>query len=486
MSYSEFLGKGKNPYQRSQEDIDKLVRDALGISSTAPTYGEFVGPTTPEHSAPTTLPTTTPVLSYEEYISGEKTRLEESKNKTLENIETKRLEAHTAAEKERERSVVDARTSYQQNLAEYGAKAEALASMGLTGSGYSDYLNANAYAQQRSDIKAAKAVESAAKSEADSNANDLKLAAELSYEQNLSDLNEKGMLYQKEEEATIEEAYYNLFDSAKSGNYTAEEIRDIAASRGMSDEQIVSLTLLASDTIAKKQALADATSYSQAGDMVGYYNSLAKAGEITTAQAQNQIYNLFIQDIKVGTFDISKLSSAGLTPEQSKSIQLEWSKTLDTTTNTTIFKDTRDTSGNTQLSKIAASSVLNEIKKMGGVSQEIKDALQDTYDTLYVAKTGDVKFNWDWADGRVDDEDYENIGGSDQQFQLIIGNEIKEAGVTPTAVTDSIINEAAKDVSNKHVFGINDKLYIKWEGKCYELYSKDDADWKQIKNEIFG
>lgn len=56
-----------------------------------------------------------------------------------------------------EAAVIGADTAYQQQKATYGTKAEALQNMGLTGGGYSDYLEAQAYAQKRADTSAANA-----------------------------------------------------------------------------------------------------------------------------------------------------------------------------------------------------------------------------------------------------------------------------------------------------------------------------------------
>ena len=57
-----------------------------------------------------------------------------------------REEAHALAEIQRKRGVVDASTMAEQQKATYGANAEQVGRMGLQVSGYSDYLNSQAYA----------------------------------------------------------------------------------------------------------------------------------------------------------------------------------------------------------------------------------------------------------------------------------------------------------------------------------------------------
>ena len=79
---------------------------------------------------------------------------------------------------------MDARSSYEQNKASYGANAEAMGSMGLAGSGYSDYLNSKAYAQQRAETQAANAQADASKREARYAEDQARLQADSEYYQN--------------------------------------------------------------------------------------------------------------------------------------------------------------------------------------------------------------------------------------------------------------------------------------------------------------
>ncbi len=75
--------------------------------------------------------------------------------------------AYGQAESTYQRSVVDSQNSYRANMPGYGATAEQLASAGLTGSGYSEYLASKAYTQHRSEVQSAGAQRDASKKEAD-------------------------------------------------------------------------------------------------------------------------------------------------------------------------------------------------------------------------------------------------------------------------------------------------------------------------------
>lgn len=71
-----------------------------------------------------------------------------------------------ASEITRKRSIADANSSYMKSLATYGQNAEKIASMGLSGSGYGEYLTSQAYAQKRSTVQNANAQHLATEKEA--------------------------------------------------------------------------------------------------------------------------------------------------------------------------------------------------------------------------------------------------------------------------------------------------------------------------------
>ena len=142
--------------------------------------------------------------------------IESNKQSTIQQAEQQRKATEEQAETERQRGVIDARSSYAQNLATYGANAEALASMGLSGSGYSDYLNQQAYATQRAETQNANAQAQATKLNAKYTADAATLAAEqqansdlynaqLSYQQNLQS-NAQALAQYQQQKAEQEKA----------------------------------------------------------------------------------------------------------------------------------------------------------------------------------------------------------------------------------------------------------------------------------------
>lgn len=170
----------------------------------------------PGGTTPGTTPETLPTTKYADNVDGLTVR---------QMIEEQRKASYADAEKLRERSVIDASTAYAQNKATYGANAEALAGMGLTGGGYGDYLNSRAYAQQREEIQAARAGEAAAKREADK-----------VYYADMMAQKEKEDAAAKAEADKSNAAFIDLLEQAKTGNYTAEDIKNMAAKAGITNQ----------------------------------------------------------------------------------------------------------------------------------------------------------------------------------------------------------------------------------------------------------
>lgn len=190
---------------------------------------------------------------YKENLDRQKEMIEDQKQRALEQAELQRQQAEQNAEKERERSVVDARSSYEQNKATYGAQAETLANMGLTGSGYSDYINAQAYANQRAETQNANAnaeqtknnanyVANNAKLEIEQNAGQSNLSAETTYAENMVNNDAALAQYKQQKEEEKKSAYSELLNYANNGTYDSEQLKSLADKYGLSEADINNLT----------------------------------------------------------------------------------------------------------------------------------------------------------------------------------------------------------------------------------------------------
>lgn len=217
-----------------------------------------------ESTGNTTESATEKPLTYAEYMEMLKSEAEASKK-----------EADREAEIAKERAMVDAQSSYEQNKATYGANAEQMAQMGLQGGGYSDYLQSQAYAQKRSDVQQANAVESATKAQNRATYQDYvssinqKLAEKALYEEQLAEQR----AYEEKQTAQNrkDSLYASIWENATNpdNTYTAEAIRAIGEEYGLSDAQIESLTNIALISQSSKSTADTETSSQLLAQVIG-------------------------------------------------------------------------------------------------------------------------------------------------------------------------------------------------------------------------
>lgn len=435
------------------------------------------------------------VDTYEEFLLKQEGFYKEQLDKLNAQIEQNKQNALQQAESERERAVIDARSSYEQNKATYGANAEQLAAMGLSGSGYSDYLNQQAYATQRAETQNANAQAEATKLAAEQQANSDKLNAELSYAENMQGNAEKLAQYQqqKAEEAKAEEEqkkqyYAALLTSANTGEYTSEQIASLGAQYGLDEAQISQLQAAADKYKSDQQSL----SYTEALQMisdygadldVSYLETLLNTGSVSQEQYDQLMAQYSKELIESGdvaiedTDKIDDLHQSGQISEENYNKQKEqWNSQIDTS-------DAFFNSGS--MSATEAKKQLDEILNNEWTSEENKKALQKTYDSLYKIVQNDVKFNNDggwWIFGSTDMGDVGNNfsvkDGSGFIYRIESGGE----------VTDKAIKSLASSVSNGSVFGARGQIYYKKDGKVYLIQKRDSYGdhYTKLYNKFFG
>lgn len=341
-------------------------------------------------------------------------------------------------EAERQRGVIDARSSYEQNKATYGANAEQLAAMGLSGSGYSDYLNQQAYATQRAETQGANA-------QAESN----RLQAELSYTENMMNL-EKDKIELEEQK---KQYYAALLTSANTGKYTSEQIASLGAQYGLDEAQISQL-----------QAAAD--KYKSDQQMLSYTEALNYI-------AENGIYSdpNYLDEL---------LSMGEISQEQYNKLIAQY---------TQIVSENEDSSSAFNMGDMPASEAKKQLDKILNnewTSDENKKALQKTYDSLYKVVTNDVRFNNDggwWIFGSTDMDDVGN------NFSLIDNSGFKYRIESGGKVTDSAITSIARDVADGSIFGLRGQIYYKKDGNVYLVRKRENSygdHYTKLYNKFFG
>jgi hypothetical protein len=169
------------------------------------------------------------------------------RNVTYAEAERARKEAEALAEIERKRSIVDASTMAEQQKATYGANAEQMGRMGLTSSGYSDYINSQAYAAGMAGRQAANAHATDLNRQALYTEHMTRLGADKEYNNALAQietakyneqkaLEERNYTEQKQKEAQQQTNYQNFMNFAIENGLTAEQISNLAPSYGISTE----------------------------------------------------------------------------------------------------------------------------------------------------------------------------------------------------------------------------------------------------------
>lgn len=436
------------------------------------------------------------VDTYEEFLLKQEGFYKEQLDKLNAQIEQNKQNALQQAESERERAVIDARSSYEQNKATYGANAEQLAAMGLSGSGYSDYLNQQAYATQRAETQNANAQAEATKLAAEQQANSDKLNAELSYAENMQGNAEKLAQYQqqKAEEAKSEEEqkkqyYAALLTSANTGEYTSEQIASLGAQYGLDEAQISQLQAAADKYKSDQQSL----SYTEALQMisdygadldVSYLETLLNTGSVSQEQYDQLMAQYSKELIESGdlanedTDKIDDLHQSGQISDEDFNKQKEqWNSQIDTS-------DAFFESGSMSASE--AKKQLDKILNNEWTSEENKKALQKTYDSLYKIVTNDVRFNNDggwWIFGSTDMDDVGN------NFSLIDDSGFKYRIESGGKVTDSAITSIARDVADGSIFGLRGQIYYKKDGNIYLVRKRENSygdHYTKLYNKFFG
>lgn len=216
-----------------------------------------------------------------------------------------RQEAEALAEIQRKRGVVDASTMAEQQKATYGANAEQVGRMGLQVSGYSDYLNSQAYAAgmagrqaanaQATDIKRqALYQEAIARLDADKAYSQATAEADKTYYGMMNEIEAAKIEDEKKQETAQQTAYGNVIKGIMDG-YDAESM---IAVYGLTDDTLKTdakkfetnygTKIVTEDE--KQEALEKQYQYEQEGKLVEAAKEAAKANGFAEDSAEYKIF----------------------------------------------------------------------------------------------------------------------------------------------------------------------------------------------------
>lgn len=417
---------------------------------------------TPEASAPSAQPSTQ-TSTHPDYYNQAINDINKAKEDALLYAKNAKEQAYEQAAINRESDMIKAANDYERAKAGYGAKAEMLASMGLTGSGYSDYLEAQAYAANRSDVQNAIAREAEAKRLADNQYDEMSYAANSEANKLTAETKLAG--------ATYKEGIFNdILSKVQNGTYTQEEAENLAKLYGIEGEQFNAITN-ASNSYKSKEAEAE---YNTIIDNISadpdYYNEayldkLATDGRISAKQAQDAKEH--IKEVKKENVvtNVKQYIDSGDAGSAVSALESAYN-------NGTIDKDTYQA----EYFKVGLSNY-------GNISvREIPDAIKDIdslVDEGKISKSDGEslkKYAFEKSGGKVaNSSSVKYVSGA--TYTITIGN----------VTYDNIPTFSAPDEMKnllKSIYGNTDGTVVDYNGKVY-VYSRK-AGWLRIHRDEYS
>lgn len=464
-TFNNISGSGVKATNDLSYTSNLLKNQLSAVKTPAASTAATPAPSTPvQEQQPTTK-----IDSYEEFLEKQKDGYKDTLDKTNQLIEEQKQAALQNAETARQRSIVDARSSYEQNKATYGANAEALAAMGLSGSGYGDYINSQAYAQQRADTQNANVVAEVARMTAESEANQNKLSAEMSYAENISQTDAALAQYKQQQADKKDSNYVSLLDLANKGNYTKEQLAQLGAQYGLSDEQIATLQSAADKQSADKSSsyYAELLTYanngaysadqlqqlgSQYGLDAAQIKSLTDAATTYKNNKQNEKFNQLLNSSDTSGFDAIKSArdNGEITAEQYNKLVTSYQS---------YYYDLYSQSVDADFTMVNTSDIDNAYNR-GYITKAQYDKLKDKYNSGVVSAITAASIF------------YAN------------GNQIDEK--TGQAAMDELMNTGwLTDENKKKLQSLYDSTYNDDDGGCYAmgtLITIDDGSQVPVEN----
>lgn len=405
---------------------------------TIPTYGDYVasdGQKNTNNGTGTAAPSTT-VDSYEEYLQKMQEGYKDIRDTSYAAAEKAREEALRQADIRRQRAIVDARTSYEQSKATYGARAEALASMGLTGGGYSDYVDAQSYAAHRADVQAANAAVITTEKDAKYAEEQAKLAADLSYKENMMSSEKEIAAYKEQQKADKRTAYLTLYDAANTGGYTAQQLKSL------SDE----------------------------------YRLSAEEKETLLGVSQDYNYNSFLDAISSGSADTASIDKAyqneDISEPQYNDLKSKWNKS--------ISDDISFSLDGVSMTRSEARSAIDSLLNTEWLDEPTKEALESKFKEEYSPVTrGIINNSGDEATIVNLEDDFQVEDARGNKYWVMSGGVVNDENIEQVA--------AAAKLKDGSVFGYDQNLYIYHNGRAYLLTATGNGvEYKNLYAMFFG
>lgn len=362
--------------------------------------------------------TETPTISYQKWYEN-----------NIKRVTDKADEAYRA-------SVNNAQLTYEQALGAYGTNAERLASMGLSNSGYSDYLKTRAYDTYRSEVSAAEKLRS-----------DTIADAELTYGEML--------LGKQETQKTNDLSSY--VTNAGNGLYTSNKIETIISENGYTGADADAIRGAFKEYENQKLAISTTISNSIANNEFATWSAVenyAKSQGLDPKTFKGQYITNIYDEISTELSYGGMLNDALMTELQSldgakyDEIKQKYNEAQDTS-EAGFKKD------GVLVSKDEAKNIIKAIDNNKYLSAETKRKYKDTYNTLYCAEVvSNAVVTQDTNKNRL--ALVRDIGYGEEVIAYIPQFE--------ESIKDPNVIEAAKKLPSQRVFRLNGEVYYKMSG----------------------
>jgi hypothetical protein len=378
---------------------------AVQLTEETPKYSDAIKPgivPTPGYveepnakpSNPVTNPvtTTTEPLSFEEYV----------------------LSLKSKADDQYKRDILNAQNTYDQSKSAYGVKAASLSNMGLTGSGYSDYLDSRAYGQMQADKNAAIRTR-----------DESKLAADTRF-----------MDYLNQQESNKTNMFNSLYDNV--GNLSNADIDNLAAVNGLSTEQVTALKAGRREKVisALDAAIADGTGYSKA-DLDRVFDQ--------NVPEEKALYDAYLTKLKDSTGKINDRS----------------------------FYEKDANNNDVLMDSSKALEMISALEANGVDTTEAKKIYNQYYKIGLHANGGGVKYTSKGSSFKPEKigDNFKVVNtdsaGNERTFKVENGGKVGEK---------EPVLKVSTGVSDNQVFYYNGAIYLKYGGSVYKINNRSNPD----------
>lgn len=423
--------------------------------------------------------------SYLETLKEREESIVDQYNEDINYAEQLKDEANKKAKDQYGIAMREAQGNFRANQPTYGAKAEQLLALGLTGGGYSDYLGGKAYEARTDEINAARSQLSYAEYLADQNYNQMKHDAETNMRNQQALIDQWRLDYGVQLDAEYKAKVDEVIAGIKSGDYTAAEAEAVLknyASGGQISQDLIDLINDSYSLFLFTDYMTYMSSLGQTPNADAMREYLKKANvDDTTAESYINMYFNADGSLKDGV-NSGNGGQGGNNPNFNYKIENGhlWISTDGGKTwkdygepkegGTGVIDPNPDNGGQGVTSdtenkgnnekKSGLESLLSELESSGKVNaegiQNIRNQLAGT-----VISSGVLKKNGGFR------QDF----SSGDDFRVVIGDKtyrIESGG----KVTSEDVTNAAKNVGDGTIFGYGGELYIRSGSDIYKIQAR--------------